>query len=563
MAYRKSKTENFLGLRISWGQFVTTRGETDWFSIFTGLLPSTSMLKPRWLLLVALVSLSALDRGESILETFMGLNPYERTRNRPELEWDWKHTWSTIHVNQQPVSQVLASALGSYRFTLPRAQLHRGTAYTGASSRLKRLVKELMVPHERKEFKIAVVGGSVSWGQFTSRRGETDWFSVFTKWMNNAFPRANITARNGCTPGVPTPYMIMCLELSVDPDVDLVFMEYTLNDATDPQLIGNKVVMDTERLVRRILALPNRPAVVFLHVPTFGMPSYPAGHPKNPNGNDSYVWVLARGRRLVLGPFYHTSEDAQISLAQYYDVQYLSLRTAVYRLAAKETPGFMWEELFVVPSAFGARARKRWPPRPPAPPRHHNPLSSPLPPRPVSSLVALAEGFEWVNEGTAVKPKPGYVATRPGARLQLRLDTDRSAVGSAANENVHVYLHHLRSYQHMGSAKLSCVSGCSCPEVVVDAHITEQVSQVYLALVVVTQAKECVVEVQVLDQSKSGEHKFKVSGVVVAERAGAGTAIDRIGGDNQPFGLRQHNGDDLQVPCCCAGLPCCTAVLSY
>ncbi|PNG99591.1 hypothetical protein TSOC_014627, partial [Tetrabaena socialis] len=122
------------------------------------------------------------------------------------------------------------------------------------------------------------------------------------------------------------------------------------------------------------------------------------------------------------------------------------------------------------------------------------------------SLVVLAEGFEWVNEGTAVKPKPGYVATRPGARLQLRLDTDRSAVGSAADEKVHVYVHHLRSYQHMGSAKLSCASGCSCAEVVVDAHITEQASQVYMAELVASQSKECVVEV--LPKSSSGEHKF-------------------------------------------------------
>lgn len=44
----------------------------------------------------------------------------------------------------------------------------------------------------------------------------------------DAFPRASVVARNGCTPGVPTPYMIMCLEASVDPDTDLVFVEYTL-----------------------------------------------------------------------------------------------------------------------------------------------------------------------------------------------------------------------------------------------------------------------------------------------------------------------------------------------
>ncbi len=44
----------------------------------------------------------------------------------------------------------------------------------------------------------------------------------------SAFPGATVRARNGCTPGVPSSYMVMCLELSVDPDVDLVFVEYTL-----------------------------------------------------------------------------------------------------------------------------------------------------------------------------------------------------------------------------------------------------------------------------------------------------------------------------------------------
>lgn len=70
--------------------------------------------------------------------------------------------------------------------------------------------------------------------------------------------------------GVPTPYMIMCLELSLDPDVDLVIMEYTLNDGLDSVLFGNRVVQDMERLVRRVLALPSRPAVVLLQVRVLG-----------------------------------------------------------------------------------------------------------------------------------------------------------------------------------------------------------------------------------------------------------------------------------------------------
>lgn len=43
----------------------------------------------------------------------------------------------------------------------------------------------------------------------------------------------------------------------------------------------------------------------------------------------------------------------------------------------------------------------------------------------------------------------------------------------------------------------SCVSGCSCDTVEVNAHIPERVSQVYLAGLVVSQAKECIIEIKV------------------------------------------------------------------
>ncbi|GIL78985.1 hypothetical protein Vretifemale_8390, partial [Volvox reticuliferus] len=156
-------------------------------------------------------------------------------------------------------------------------------------------------------------------------------------------------------------------------------------------------------------------------------------------------------------------------------------------------------------------------------------------------LVILSEGFEYINEGTAIKPKPGYVATQPGSRLQLRVDTDRSAVGSPPDAMVHVYLHHLRSYEHMGTATITCVSGCSCQGVEVDALILDRVSQVYLAGLTVTQSSDCIIEVKVLERTNSGEHKFKVSGVVVAEAAGKQDGLPGLNAaHNQEFGLRQH-----------------------
>ena len=58
-----------------------------------------------------------------------------------------------------------------------------------------------------------------------------------------------------------------------------------VNNGADPsnKLYSNSIVLDMERLVRRILDLPRRPAVVLMHVPTTGMANYPHGHPKNPN----------------------------------------------------------------------------------------------------------------------------------------------------------------------------------------------------------------------------------------------------------------------------------------
>ncbi|KAG2493913.1 hypothetical protein HYH03_007849 [Edaphochlamys debaryana] len=450
--------------------------------------------------------------------TFGGLSELERTKHRPDLEWSWDHRFATLEVNKQPVSTLLSTLL-DYRFSLPRVQLQRGVVMTGAASRLRRLVKDLMLPPEgHRGFKVSAIGGSVTWGQGTSQRGVTDWFSTVGRWMVSAFPRANITARNGCTPGIPTQYMIMCLELSVDPDVDLVFIEYTLNDGTDEMLFGNKVVINMERLVRRVMALPGKPAVVFMQIPTHGMGSYPRDHPKYIK-DDAYR------------PFYEAAEDAEGALAQYYDLQYLSLRTALYRLAQfKEQPGFRWEDTFsdfhpgdqghTVMADLAVRMIQR------------------------TALGLLIDPFD-VQDADLVNeqlPPPMYPGNVPPSNPMC-------VVGELFSRGMQVmaYFHHLRSYEHMGMASISCVSGCTCVPVTVDALCSQQWSQVYLAGISVSQARECVMELQVLNETKSGEHKFKVSGLVVSEKAGIDFVGAVFGGTGRPFSLGIHNGAEEQA----------------
>lgn len=45
--------------------------------------------------------------------------------------------------------------------------------------------------------------------------------------------RAQITLRNGCLPATPSALMDMCLEQSIDADVDLLFIEYVANDGAN------------------------------------------------------------------------------------------------------------------------------------------------------------------------------------------------------------------------------------------------------------------------------------------------------------------------------------------
>ncbi len=55
------------------------------------------------------------------------------------------------------------------------------------------------------------------------------------------------------------------------------------SDGMDDRIVNNRVLRGTERLLRRLLALRRRPAVVLVHVPTHGIAEYPPGHPKNPD----------------------------------------------------------------------------------------------------------------------------------------------------------------------------------------------------------------------------------------------------------------------------------------
>ncbi|GLI67535.1 hypothetical protein VaNZ11_011749 [Volvox africanus] len=179
---------------------------------------------------------------------------------------DISKLWSkTVNRDLNLKSSAVIQPFFKYEFYLPKTQLKAGLEYYGAARRLRKFVRTLLVGDKKKPLKIGVVGGSISWGVGTTSPN-TRWFSIVSEWMRSV-SSANVTSRNGCIPATPSAYMLMCMEESVDEDVDLVFVEYSVNDGVENVLVGNRIVKTMEQLVRRIMELPRQPAVVFVQLP--------------------------------------------------------------------------------------------------------------------------------------------------------------------------------------------------------------------------------------------------------------------------------------------------------
>ncbi|GIL53666.1 hypothetical protein Vafri_9308 [Volvox africanus] len=370
---------------------------------------------------------------------------------------------------------------------------------------------------------------SISYDMFASRRGVTDWFSIFVNWLASV-TKAEVKSLNGCRPATPSLYMVFCMEHSVDPEVDLVVIEYSLNDGFDDSIKKNRIVMDKEQLVRRLMKLQNQPAVVFLQVP--------------------HVWPK------YVHPFHHTSEDVEGALAAYYDVQTVSLRTSMFLLNLHHpTHGFLWNETYFNrhPIDTGHKAMAdlvihliqevavglytwpaseqevSWLKMPLPPPMHdgnYEPMfASCLVVDAFANLCISKEGWQWINEGTDTKPKWGFVSTTPGSELILRLGTPGvSGPATAAvvkNTTFPLLIHYLLSYAPMGQVSVDCLGGCYCQKRV-NGHLSNtlmEVSVTHMVLLDVTwkdHSLPCDMRVTVLNDTTSDGHKFKVSGVVFA-----------------------------------------------
>ena len=130
-----------------------------------------------------------------------------------------------------------------------------------------------------------------------------------------------------------------------------------------------------------------------------------------------------------------------------------------------------------------------------------------------------------VERSSAGAPKPGWIATRPGATCELGWPLP--ADGAAPNQLVGIG--YLKSYEQMGRVQIECTGGCDCKAVTLDAHHDAKMSPYdlrYLHLhthnassatgaaagaAVGAARRRCALRLTVLNETSSGSHKFKLT----------------------------------------------------
>ncbi|GIL56585.1 hypothetical protein Vafri_11927 [Volvox africanus] len=371
--------------------------------------------------------------------------------------------------------------------------------------------------------------------------------------------------------------MNLCLrEYLRDPDVDLVLLEYAINDPPFlvPQMI-NEPRKSFEQLIRKLLRLPRRPAVVLLNLFRWFSESS-VGADQRPS--DTY---------------YFTNAEAQFfEFATYYGLPLVSLKAAVYHHMVAGTRGFQVDTLRYLtrrndsadkealfyedpmhPSGLTghrviseliaglllsvARGLVTRPWRPseeeqiaaalPAhmiPDNYDTDLDICLMGENFRASAVDVQGFEWLNEGRSpLAPKWGYTATVPNASIAFTISHSATTNETARHvqASVLVILAYLRSYENMGVAAVSCSGGCVCGEAAsrvpadgggvdfgnadkviarLDGLSHEHNSQLQLGCFpAMMLASECRVRVWVEDVHRAGINKVKLGGLIVSHTA--------------------------------------------
>ncbi|GAX77809.1 hypothetical protein CEUSTIGMA_g5252.t1 [Chlamydomonas eustigma] len=426
-----------------------------------------------------------------------------------------------------------------YAWVLNSTDANNGISYLGSHTRLRMAVDKMK---DGKLMKVATLGGSITAGQ-----GAVDapnWPQYLFNWLEDTYGKEVVKGSNGAVGGTVSGYMSVCHNMHVPKDVDIVLVEYSVNDWHSPApTFQNNIRRGYERLLRKLLKYPNNPAVILVH---------------------TYVWSQAYP---FAGSFWSNAEREFHEFALYYHLPSLSLKACCYQKMVAGEPGFQphpvrntnqdglkykafyWDNIHP-DGATGARViaelvmnlvRRTYAELDVQPLTEEEAASpslklpAPMIPGNVESISDKCfignfftetvkekpKGWEWINESLTERPKWGYVSTVVGSILKMVIDTRATASQSNGKDSeVLVELAYLKSYEKMGKAEVKCGGDCSCKASVIDGHHGIRNSQLHLHNFYVTQGSNCIITLKVLAESSSGHNKVKVAGLMISEESG-------------------------------------------
>jgi hypothetical protein len=488
------------------------------------------------------------------------------------------------------IQQITGRSAWSHNWSLPLSLLKRAYGIVGDDSRLRAFVKKLVLG---QPVSYAHLGGSISvFGLAKAKEG--NWHGIWHKWMELAFTpcgdlHPNLSPRDQwpdwgkrhyyiCAPpdGQEHPIILTnhavgatscilaekCIVQRVNKSVDLVLIEYTLNAMAG---VGGES-LDTperralERLLRKLLLFPSPPAIALLHCYSVNYGAH----------------------------FAPMIEDWHDHVARYYGVQSISQRAVVYGILKRHNVSAIHDplEMFMGdglhPGRFGHQVladimiytlmhlakevmgellleelievQQRQTQHVALHPRSQ--LPEPLIPGNWEhsdgfclmglDLMPVAhnhQGWEWIDESLWTgRHKYGFVSRTVGAKLFLQLDTSLKGLVSGSNRT-QVMIGYLSSYERVGRGGISCVSGCICDSVEVNALWVQRYSTTNFVYLSVTPHQSCMIQIEVLpslsrNASSPGDTKFKIEGVIVNQRpylwskgTDAGAQIDLMTSD--------------------------------
>nr|XP_019009028.1 uncharacterized protein I206_05668 [Kwoniella pini CBS 10737]OCF47809.1 hypothetical protein I206_05668 [Kwoniella pini CBS 10737] len=141
-----------------------------------------------------------------------------------------------------------------------RTNIRMSRAYEGSHHRIRQFLHKAL---RGESLNISVIGGSVTKGHQVQK--DEIWFHKFGEWFKEFIgSTVDINFVNGAAPATGSDYFSFCFPLHIPLDSDLVFIELAINDEGILEHVENM-----ENLLRGLLDLPNKPAVILTEALAF------------------------------------------------------------------------------------------------------------------------------------------------------------------------------------------------------------------------------------------------------------------------------------------------------